>query len=172
MDCTSQQFCLQLAPTVSCPGASPPFLCMYMYKRVTSVHVTGHVTRVTTPVMSIKPQLWASRPSYECHTLLRACGVWLLQIMHVRCLSSYGFPSNKHGVYITSAPLCCVKVIYMYMYFVVQVEMVIEHNQIQWILPNKFVHDECDQDRTLSTHVSNMMNPVRYTCTCKCICAQ
>ena len=65
-----------------------------MYKHDASV--TDHDTIVTTLVMSIKPLLWASHPCYKCHTLLRACDAWLLQIMHVRCLSSNGFPSNKN----------------------------------------------------------------------------
>ena len=56
-DHTSQPPCLQLAPTASCPGASPPFL--RMYKRVMSM---------TTPVMNIMPLLWISCPCYKYHT--------------------------------------------------------------------------------------------------------
>ena len=81
MDRTSQPPCLQLALQLS-TTLSPTchhFLCMY--EHVTSV--TSHVTSVTAPVMSITLLLWA-------------CGAWLLQITHVRCLSSYGFPSNKY----------------------------------------------------------------------------
>ena len=57
--------------------------------------VIAHVTSVTAP--------GASHPCYEHHTpvmsitpLLQACGTWLLQIMQVHCLSSYGFLRNKH----------------------------------------------------------------------------
>ena len=75
------------------PVQEPHHHFLHMYERVASV--TGRVTNVTTPVMSITPLLWASHPSNECHALLRACGVWLLQITHVWCLSSYGFLSNN-----------------------------------------------------------------------------
>ena len=85
MDRTPQPPYLQLAPTASCPGTSPPFL--RMYERVVSV---------TTPRYERDQPCYEHRALFMSVTpLLRACGTWLLQIMHVQCLLSYGFPSNK-----------------------------------------------------------------------------
>ena len=80
--------CLQLAPTASCLGDSPPFFRMYERDTI----VTDHVTSVTAPVMSITPLLWASRSCYERD---HSCAAWLHKIARARCLTSYGFPSNK-----------------------------------------------------------------------------
>ena len=48
------------------------------------------------PCYGITPLLWASRPYYECHAQLWFCSIWILKVTHMRCLSSYGFPIDKH----------------------------------------------------------------------------